>query len=216
MDALEKNFPAVIAIGVLLATTSVAALAQSGDGSDHRRPGAGWPQAMSIEQEAEAAMAVLRRPRVATDSLPADVAERLDAHADYGMNPELSRRSITGVSNSLFVVPGTGYVCVALTVGEGANGTCAQTSDLVAGQTAAVTVTLPGGPVGIYGLVPDGVDSVVVETGESSTTTIETANNAYFTAAPEDTVLRSVSYVGPSGTVEFPIYDPEVVTNSGG
>ncbi|HYI99169.1 MAG TPA: hypothetical protein VEX36_05750 [Thermoleophilaceae bacterium] len=215
MDRLKKNIPAILTLGALLATTSVAALAQSGDGSDPR-PDADSPQATSIEQEASDAMAVLRRPRVATDSLPTEIVERLDVHADYGMNPELSRRSIVDASNSLYVVPGSGYVCVALTVGEGVNGTCAQTADLVAGRSGAATVTLPGGPVGIYGLVPDEVDSVVVATGESSTTTIEAVNNAYFIAVPEGTVLRSVSYAGPSGTVAFPIYDPALAMHSGG
>lgn len=208
MAMTRKYLPIVTAI---LAVLGISAVAATAGGDSSNPPGNGVPQVEAIEAEAEQAMTVLRAPRDAVDALPADVSERMDAHADFGMNPALSRLAIGNATNSLYVIPASGHVCASLTVGEGANVACPTTPDIADGKVGPATVTLVTGGIGIYGLVPDGVDSVSVQTDGSEPEEVATEDNAYFAVVPAGTPLESVSYTGPSGAVEFPIYDPRSV-----
>jgi hypothetical protein len=189
----------------LVVAVSAAALAT---GDDSNPPSDGSAQVTAIEPEAKEAMVVLDQPRTSGDALPAALAARMDEHSDWGMNPGLSRLAIGNTTNSLYVIPANGHVCASLTVGEGANLTCPPTGDIAAGNAAPATVTLETGGIGIYGIVPDGIDSVSVQTGTSETTRIASESNAYYTVVPPGTFLRTVRYTGPSGPVEFPIHDP--------
>jgi hypothetical protein len=204
---LKRNIQLVAAIGALAAVTAVGAVAQSGDGTNGS-PGDDVAQVTTVEPEARAAASVLARPRAAGDALPAEVEERMNAHPRFGMNPGLSRRAIGGLSNSVYLIPASGFVCAALTVGDGANMSCAETSDLAAGQSGPSTVSLAGGAIAVYGMVPDGVDSVAVATDDRSAGATKVVNNAFFTVLPAGTGLKTVSYRGPSGPVQYPIYDP--------
>ncbi len=191
------------AICLLLATTAVVALAD-----EDPPPGQGASQATTIEEDAQEAMAVLVTARDGGDVIPSEVAEPLDERAVFGMNPDLSRLAVGNLSHSVYVVPGTDHVCAAITVGEGANAVCPATTDVASGEAAPATVSLEGEAIAIYGLVPDGVETVTVATGETDSDELEVENNAYYTVLPAGTVLRELSYTGPSGSVAFPIYDP--------
>lgn len=207
MAMLKRHLPvALIAVG-LLAVGSVGAIA---DGDDSNPPSGETAQIDSIEPAAKEALDVLHESRGAGDALPTDVAGRMGEDAAYGMNPELSRLSIGNATSSVYVVPARGHVCASLTVGEGANISCPSTADIADGKVGAATVILDTRDIAIYGIVPDGVESVLVQTGDSSSTEIVTEDNAYYTVVPAGTALRTVSYVGPSGPVEFPIYDPSL------
>lgn len=206
--ALLKRYLVFGAIAVVLLAASVGAIADT-DESNPR--GAGVPQVTEIESEARDAMAVFERPRGDRDGLSADLAEKMNVHADFGMNPALSRVSIGNLSNSVYVVPARDHVCAVLTVGDGASLSCPPTNAIGSGQAAPATVVLETGDVAVYGIVPDGVDSVTVRTGTSESTQIEASGNAYYTVIPAGTPLRTVAYVGPSGSVDFPIYDPSLV-----
>jgi hypothetical protein len=196
----------VLAILMVLAATAVVAYADGGD----TPPGHGIAQVGSIEPEAVEAMAVLDEPRVGSDALPADVEEDINSQPIFGMNPDLSRLAIGNLSNSVYVVPADDHVCLVLTFSDGGNFNCSETSDIASGQSAPTTVVLETGDIGIYGAVPDGVASVAIETGTSDSATAEVAENVYYAVVEEGTVLREVAYIGPSGTVEFPIYDPSL------
>ncbi|HEX2160835.1 MAG TPA: hypothetical protein VHF88_03345 [Thermoleophilaceae bacterium] len=178
------------------------------DPDESNLPGAGMPQATEIDPEAREAMAVLDRPREAADAMSPDLAERIDARADFGMNPGLSRLSIGNATNSVYVIPANGHVCAALTVGEGANLSCRSNETIAGGKAAAATVVLETRDIAIYGIVPDGVESVSVHSGASEPSVVPTEGNAYYTVVPAGTPLKGVSYAGPSGPVEFPLYDP--------
>lgn len=206
MKTLKRNIPVTVAVFVSIAAMSVAAVAQSGESS----PGDGVPQVTTIDESAQQAMEVLDEPREPSDAMPTNVAEAIDETAKFGMNPDLSRESIDTLSNDVYVIPAHDHICSSLTVGDGANLSCAETADVAAGKVGPTTVTLGGGAIAIYGIVPDGVRSVTVDTGTSGASTVETSNNAYFTAVPVGTVLRGLSYTGPSGVVEFPLYDPKL------
>jgi hypothetical protein len=205
MKNLKRNTPIAAAAFALIAVTAVAAVAQGGGEAS---PSEGAVQVTTIEAEAQEAMAVLDTPRTSSDAMPAEVAESIDEDAQFGIDPDLSRESIATLSNSLYVVPGNDHVCASLTLGDGANISCLETSDVAAGVAGPTTVSLPAGVIGIYGVVPDGVTSVTVETGVSSSSSVAVEDNAYFTALPAGTVLRGLSYTGPSGVVQFPLHDP--------
>jgi hypothetical protein len=51
---------------------------------------------------------------------------------------------------------------------------------------------------------------VTVLTGGSGSVDaeVEAESNAYLAVLPDGTTPESASYTGPSGTVEFPLYDP--------
>jgi hypothetical protein len=207
MAMLRRHLP-FAAVAAVLLVASVAAVA---DTDENNPRGAGVPQITEIEPEARAAMAVLDEPRGEGDALSAYLDERIDAHADFGMNPALSRLSIGNLSSSVYVIPADDHVCAVLTVGDGANLSCPSTEAIATGQAAAATVVLENGDIAVYGLVPDGVDSVAVGTGTSGSTEVEASSNAYYTVVQAGTPLRTVAYSGPSGAVEFPIYDPSLV-----
>lgn len=204
---LKRNIQLVAAVGALVAVTAVAAVAQDGDGTA-TAPGDDVAQVTAVEPAAKNAAAVLARSRASGDAIPTDVVDQINAHPRFGMNPGLSRRAIGSLSNSLYLVPANGVVCAVLTIGQGANMSCPETTDLATGQSAPTTVGLPGGSIGIYGIVPDGVDVVRVATDRPDSGAVKVANNAFFTVVAEGTGLKSVSYSGPSGSVEYPIYDP--------
>jgi len=207
MKALKQNVPLTALALVALAALAVGAVAQGGE----TPPGAGVSQVTTIEAEAQEAMEVLDTSRTSSDAMPSEVAESIDENARFGMNPDLSRESIDTIANDVYVVPADDHVCISLTVGDGANISCRETGDVADGDTGAATVTLAGGSIGIYGIVPDGVESVTVNTGESDSDVVEVEDNAYLAVLPEGTPLRTLSYTGPSGVVEFPLHDPAVV-----
>ncbi len=207
MRTLIKNIRVVAVVAILVALTAVAATAQ--EGGDPVPPGDATPQVTAIEEAAREAASVLATTRTSGDALPVDIAEHLDENAEFGMNPDLSRRAVGGTS-SVFVIPANGYVCAALTVGPGANLSCQGTDELAAGEVGASTVAMDDGGLAIYGIVPDGVDVVAVDAGADSTE-IDVVDNAYLAVVPGGADLETIGYTGPAGPVEFQIYDPAAV-----
>lgn len=195
-------------VAAVLTPLAVVSAVATADRDESNPPGADVSQIVVIEPDARAALSVLDEARTPGDALPDDVTHAMNVHADFGMNPDLSRLSIANATHSVYVVPARGYVCASLTVGEGANITCPSLPDVAAGKAGPATVGLAGSDIAIYGLVPDGVGSVSVHTGVADSMVTSTQGNAYYTVVPAGTPLRTVSYVGPSGSVEFPIYDP--------
>jgi hypothetical protein len=207
MASIKRYLP-FAAIAAVLLVASVGAVA---DPDESNPPGDGVPQVTEIEPEAREAMDVLDESRGAEDALPAQVAAPMDAQADFGMNPDLSRLSVGNATSSVYVVPADDHVCVTLTVGEGANLVCPPTADIASGRAAPATVVLTTGDIAVYGAIPDGVESVEVHTGTSTSTRVAAEGNVYYTVAPAGTRLRKVTYDGPEGVVEFPIFDPSAV-----
>jgi hypothetical protein len=205
---IKRSITLGLAVVAAVATTAVVALADQEGGSTP--PGDGITQVTSVQPDAATAMAVLDEPRGSGDQLGEGIAGRINTHPLFGVNPDLSRLAIGSASNSLYVVPGDHYVCGVLTVGEGANFNCSQTSAIGDGQSGPATVILETGDIAVYGIVPDGEEEVAVATGTSDTASVYVTANAYFTVLDAGTVLRHVSYSGPNGQVEFPIYDPSL------
>jgi hypothetical protein len=213
MKTLKRNIPLVGIALVLVAATSVAAVADSNGGSIP--PGEGVAQVTEVERSAAEALAVFGKSRTAADVLSREVARSVDKRPIFGVSPDLSRLSIGNTSNSVYVLPARDHVCAMLTVGEGANMTCPPTEQVATGRAGAATVLLQTGDIAVYGIVPDGVGSVSVQTGASSSVATEVRDNAYYAVVQSGTALRTISYSGPSGPVEFPIYDPSLGDREG-
>lgn len=199
----------VVALATLLLLGSLAAMSAVGqsDNDEGPPPQAALEQVTAIEAAAQDAMDVLDEPRDSTDALSPELAAAIDAKADFGMNSELSRLAIGNATHSLFVLPANGFVCTALTIGEGAALSCSETVDIANGESTPGVATVPSG-IAVYGLVTDEVSAVTIKTGEADTLEAEITNNAYYKVLPAGTPLRSVAYIGPSGPVEYAIWDP--------
>ena len=187
------------------------AVGATADRDDNNSPSAQSAQVEAIEPEAKDAVGLLEESRGPGDALPNEFKARMDEKADFGLNPDLSRRAIGNMTSSVYVIPARAHICASLTDSEGATVICPSTDEVAEGKSGPATVALDTGGVAIFGIVPDGVDSVSVQTGISDSVDVATEDNAYYTVLPPGTQLRSVSYVGPSGPVEFPIYDPVAV-----
>lgn len=199
-----------LALGIgavmLLALGAVGAIA---DGDDNNPPSTQSTQVEAIEPAAKDAVGLLEKSRGPEDALPDEFKARMDEKADFGLNPDLSRRAIGNLTSSVYVVPARDHVCASLTDGQGVTVICPSTDEVAEGKSGPATVAVATGGIAIFGIVPDGVDSVSVQTGASHSTDLATQDNAYYTVVPAGTQLRTVTYVGPSGPVEFPIYDPK-------
>jgi hypothetical protein len=203
--AMAMKFLLFTTAALVLLVVSVGAVA---DPDESNPPSKGSTQIASIEPGALDALGLLRQARGQGDALPTGVAERMHARAPFGANPSLSRVAIGNATNSVYVVPAAGRVCASLTVGDGANLSCPEVHDVANGKAAPTTVGLGPSGVAVYGLVPDGVESVSIQTGVTSSDDLVPEGNAYYTVYPVGTPLRTVRYTGPSGSVEFPITDP--------
>jgi hypothetical protein len=210
--ALPKRYSAAVVAVSLLVITAAGAVAGEGTSTP---PGTDDPQITAIEPAAKEALEVLDEHRGVEDALPEDVSDDMDEAADFGMNPDLSRLSIGNATHSVYVIPARERVCASLTVGLGANVICPSTDDIARGESAPATVGVAEGTA-IYGIVPDGVESVLLHTGTSDSTVLLTDDNAYYTVVPAGTPLRKVSYVGLSGSVDFPIYDSALIFERAG
>lgn len=150
---------------------------------------------VSVEQ-AES-FAILRRPRIESDRLPAGHGETFEGGliGRCGLNPDLARRAVTQLGE-VWVVPGSGYI--ALVVG---GIVCDRTP--VAARQGMVTWTSDSGALQdlVHGLVPDGVSEVCLRAANDASTTVAVNDNVYGTVL--DGHLRSVRFVGPAGTVDL-------------
>lgn len=205
----KRNLSILIAAGLALAAMAVVGFAQS-DGSPSPADGSGVVLAIQ-PAAAEAMTESFGQGRQQADALPADIARVVRDHPKFGMNSDLSRRLVANTTHALYALPADGHVCAALTVGEGATFICPQTDAVSRGEVGAATVTLEEGAIGIYGLVPDGVEAVTLKTGSTDSTVVPVTDNGYYAAVPRGTPLRSVAYTGPSGAVDYPIFDPAAV-----
>lgn len=201
---LRKTY-ILVTFAVLALLTPLAIGASAGE-SDGDATDVELAKVSNVEEQARATLAVLEQSRSAADALPAEYAERMAKRASFGMNPELSRRAIANTTSSVYVIPARGHVCASLTDPNGVTTTCQPTADIAEGRVGAATVNFEVG-VAVYGLVPDGVDAVSIQT-RSGSRAVATEDNAYYTVVGAGDRVKSVSYVGPSGPVEFALADP--------
>jgi hypothetical protein len=164
------------------------------------------PMAEAPSQRMQQSFSIIEREGVAGDELPGaarNVVAKDPADPDFdGANPALARRSRAQVGDFRFwVVPGNDTICLVAAAGSAAGGGCAPTRVALSGslirQTGASTAGLRGGELVLYGIVPDGVTNVELET-TTGRRTVPVVDNVWAEAALAGTV-KSVT-VGDSVT----------------
>jgi hypothetical protein len=81
---MKRNTAIGLAVAALVGGSTIAAVAQ--DNQDTLPPGEGVGQVEAVQADALAVMSALNNARISTDEMPGDIAERIDARADFGMN----------------------------------------------------------------------------------------------------------------------------------
>jgi hypothetical protein len=158
--------------------------------------------AMSPDQTAH--LAILRRPRVASDALPAADVHVFTASPAAGSGPNVAlSRSAEGLTGgSAWLIPGNGMICFIFNsppVGGGA--TCQPNARITTGRFPVLTSGSMNAPgmTALAGVVPDGVAQVTLNTADDPPRTVPVHENVYLATVRGH--LTSVMYQGPNGQV---------------
>ncbi len=200
----------LVVVGALAATAVVALTGSSssaaGAAALSGSPAAAGQTVAQLEQTFEDNFALLRSP--GGDSIPAtapiddpglQVAESRQLEPPPA--PAFARASTTGDADPqlpeetiVWVIPkddGTQCLIAYLPDRENLGGNCAYPSDALTARMV-ITVSRTGQDAEIYGLVPDGVDTVTVTLADGSTADLPVSDNAYMAAFDQPT--RSVRW----------------------
>jgi hypothetical protein len=204
--------PLVVAIALVGASASAGGLALAGTFSGGTISPQAWVNGQRVTPETQmtpeqtADLAILRRPRVASDALPTEQAQPLTDSPGLGgegVNPALSRRAQGFDSGAAWVIPGNdGTICLvtdnaqALTMLSepqtpnspptrvpGANGSAGCATAAVINQSGwwagyGGTADTPG-MLFTAGIVPDGVTSVIVNLVGGATIPLPIHDNVF-------------------------------------
>jgi hypothetical protein len=210
--------PLVVALVFLSASGSIGGLALAGTFAGTAISPQAWVDGQRVQPETaitaaqSADLAILRRPRVATDTLPGSPSSWTDDPADgsSGANPALSRSAQGLPAGAAWLIPGDGMICFdARFPIPGGGGTCQDNATVNAGRMMIFgSNQLAPDMLGIAGVVPDGVDSVTVTAPDGSTQSIPIHENVYLAEIHSQPGTFSVSFTGPNGPVTLTANDP--------
>jgi len=176
--------------GVLVGA-GTAALAASGaldvdvattttDTAANTSAGPAPPAVATLPADLTKSIGVLARPRTPQDALPPQAHERITSHAELGENVESARHALTTSSGEqYFVVPANGSACL---YDQNGGGACLPNADAESGRLVGVDLCAPhlaAGSVRVYGLVPDGVESVALSVAGGRAYSTAVSNNVY-------------------------------------
>lgn len=159
------------------------ALADGGQGG-----GAGASQALSaveaptpspiaaVEPEAREAFRLLRD--VAPSAMPADVVEQVGSSARYGRNPALARKISTPTGDG-WVIPGKGYICIAVDDAGYGWGTSCVPTEVAARRGLAIGLMDASGRSKETLVVPDGKTAGAIDGPPSTRPTAATASTRW-------------------------------------
>ncbi|MEA2467084.1 MAG: hypothetical protein QOJ57_1210 [Thermoleophilaceae bacterium] len=123
----------------------------------------------------------------------------MDAHPtwDFGANARLARRA-SNAHQGLFVVPGSGGIC--LLAGEG-SGTCNMTEAAqrgeVLGTTTGIAHGYEEGEYRVSGIAADGVDRVVLRMADGRSFDLPVSGNVYTMDVKGEP--EAIGWDGPDG-----------------
>lgn len=166
----------LVVAGVVAVASAGVAVAGQGDG-----PAAGVPAVVEapspapvavVEPEARVAFKVLREG--APSVMPAEVVEQVGASARYGRNAALARRIDTPTGDG-WVIPGRGYLCIAIEdPGIGWGTSCVPTA-VAAQRGLGIGLTDASGRSKETLLVPDGKSAAAIDGPVSSVARVASA-----------------------------------------
>jgi hypothetical protein len=184
---------------------------------------------MEVDSRQHAAFGVLARSRSTGDDVTAAIRSGLGKTGEvernkYGFNIALARRAATS-GHATWVVPGRGHVCkldldpAGAEFGFGVS--CDTTENAENGYLLSTWVGGPGqarGEAAINGLVPDGVESVVVNLKDGARQRIPVIDNVYTLNSAVDPM--SVELTGADGKLrrlplDEPRFDPRQANTAG-
>lgn len=200
----------ILAVGLALCVSVAASLvAFAQEGSEGSQP-ADLPSSGSASTPLVEAFGL---PLAADDALPVAAAQELALRTVPGLEAANTVRALSAGPWDIYLTPARGGAC--LSIGDrigGASVACFSREALQAGDGSPAGGILTGcravspeAPVCqnvvLYGVVPDRVDQISVETeaGSSATATVE--NNAYLVELPLSSRPRAVRYTADQGTV---------------
>ncbi|MGA2470546.1 MAG: hypothetical protein ABSG64_07640 [Solirubrobacteraceae bacterium] len=196
--------PLVIVIVLVGASGSLGGLALAGTFSGGTISPQAWIDGQRVVPETTmtpdqtADLEILRRPRVASDALPAADVENLTNSpvAANGPNFDLSRQAQGFTTGAAYLIPGNGMICF---VAQG-GGTCQPDAIVNTGQVLMTggSVQAPG-MTSVAGIVPDGVTQVTLNIDGGGTVITPVHENVYMTSISGG--LASVTFQGPNGPV---------------
>lgn len=198
----------VVGLALIGASGTAAGIAVAASLSDQSISPQDWINGQRVQPEAAIApdqlsqLGIFRRPRVASDVLPAAEAQALtnSPSAASGVNVELSRSAQGLTTGVAWLIPGDGMICFAYGDSPvGGGGTCQPDAVVTAGQLVETSggSTVPGTTV-VAGVVPDGVSQVTLNLANGDATSVSVHENVYLTTI-SGTSLTSVTFVGPNG-----------------
>ncbi len=130
-----------------------------------------------------ASFGVLRRSHVAADAAPSDIIDR--DTLDRGANPALARLATTVKSQSVYVVPADGGLCLLSTSFLAMD--CFSTADLKSGvqmETIVCSPYLDPSEVELFGLIPDGVSQMHATYSDGASKPVAVSGNVFVIDAP--------------------------------
>ncbi len=160
------------------------------------------PRLVAISVEQADGFAILRRAQRESDRLTPGRWQALDqgAPGHVGLNPALARRAATPAGD-MWVVPGNGYLCLAL---AGCL-TCAPTESAAKRGMITWTSRRATGQGIVRGLVPDGVEKITLVTANGASIAVQVSENVF--GAVLDGRFGSARFFEPTtGTVELGPY----------
>jgi hypothetical protein len=212
--------PLVLVIVLVGVSGSVGGLALAGTFGGTAISPQAWVSGQRVQPESateadqSADLAILRRPRVASDALPGSASSWTNDPADgsSGANPALSRSAQGLPAGAAWLIPGDGMICFdARYPIAGGGGTCQDDATVDSGRVLifGYNQSAPN-LLGLAGIVPDGVDSVTVTAPDGTTQSVTVHENVYLAEIPLQPGTFSVAFNGPSGPVTLTANDPVV------
>jgi hypothetical protein len=192
---ISKRMAAALAIAAVGGPVAVN-LAQADDPPPPAPPTSTEPVVATADQKT--AFAVLDRAPNSADTQNSRV-NRLADQAQRGFAPTDARVVGSTGNGPIWLVPANGALCLALEdTGDDSVGAACEPSDNVIARGTTV-----GDGTTVYGLVPDGVTTVAVTDGSSTTTTVALAPGS--SVYRLDTGPVTVTVDGPSGPAAFDV-----------
>jgi hypothetical protein len=196
----------VVTVIVVGATASVA-LSQSGGNGD---PAAPNPVSSEVDQRLTGHLAVFRRAAEARDALRGVNAV---GHGDItrgGANPSLARLVGEDERFKLYAVPGADSLCEVLqSEGLGAGSVCVTVTEAIeTGEAVTTGAAGSGTDRMVYGIAPDGFDSVRFTSPSGEVTSAAIKDDGYIARVPAGTTKAVL--VGDARTRPIVIANPPV------
>ena len=185
-----KTIIGITAVGALVGVIAVGA------GADDKEPSASG---------SERVIAALDKTPTESDRLPATAAVEVESLAPEGTDIADTIKARTAAEGSFYLTPTPDGACLTMVSNGGATAHCLPAADLAqpSGKPSQ-SVTLTGcaardpettpdchGAV-IYGVAPNGVQSVVLKGTDGLTGDV--VNNVYVLSVPEDQAMAAVEY----------------------